>query len=133
MLGRKFKSVLTVTEIQEHLVRVTYKPGWTFECYEDVVYNAPSVRICALVPDVNNPEETVTVVQKSICPYLVTVEEFDRWMIFRLEEMERRELREFYRVDGAPVDDPHKRESKEVYCESCGIRHEPPIHNESAL
>jgi hypothetical protein len=58
----------------------------------------------------------------SLIPPMATVEDFDRWMVWRLIEIASHEVREWYRDDqGRAIFDPHAADA------NLASHHEPPI------
>lgn len=98
--------MLTVADIQAELARVTYKPGWTFTAYQGR-WEGPHLAITAVLPDAYHPEHTVTVDIHSMLPPLPDVAALHSWLAWRLGRIELHEMREFLRVDGQPIFDPH--------------------------
>lgn len=99
--------MLTTGEIQEHLKKVSYKPGWAFECY-DGRWEGQHLVITTEVPNSYNLKETVTLDVHSPLPPIPDVDYLNTWLMWRLQRIECHEMREFFKVDGAVVDDPHK-------------------------
>jgi hypothetical protein len=98
--------VLTTAQVQAELERVTYKPGWTITCY-DGRHEGQHLTIRADLPDACNPGDTVTIQVETALPPIPDVDYLHAWLIWRLCRIESHEAREFYRVDGKPVFDPH--------------------------
>lgn len=98
--------MLTIQEIQNHLTKVTYKPGWSFEAYTGRwEYNHIIIR--TEVPDAETPENTVTLDIHSMLPPMSDTHQFDQWLMWRLARIEIHEMREFYKIEGKVVDSPH--------------------------
>ena len=99
--------MLSLAELRAEAGRVTYKPGWSFEVYEDP-WEGPTVHIVARgLPNGYRPAEPLDLGVRSAIPPIPDTDYFHEWMKWRLRRIETHELREFYRVDGALVDDPH--------------------------
>lgn len=98
--------MLTMREIQEHLEKVTYKPGWAFQAYEGL-WEGHHVVIDAYLPDSYHPGQGVTVNIHSMLPPLEDTRALERWLMWRLGRIEIHEMREFFKVDGTVVSDPH--------------------------
>lgn len=98
--------MLSIREVQDHLARVTYKSGWSFEAY-DGRWEGHHIVINTQVPDAYLPGKTVTLDVHSMLPPLESVDALNRWLMWRLARIEVHEMREFFRIDGKIVDDPH--------------------------
>lgn len=88
------------------LGRVSYKQGWRFEPYRHT-WEGVWLSIIAELPDAYHPGEMVTVNIRTPIPPMVDSADLHRWLMYRLGRIEVHEMREFYRVDGKVVDDPH--------------------------
>ena len=64
---RPVRSRLSTAEIQAELERVSYKPGWTFTCY-DGRWEGQHLAITVEVPDATRPGRTVTLDVHSSLP-----------------------------------------------------------------
>jgi hypothetical protein len=62
----------------------------------------------APTPNAYKPSETIELGIRSPLPPFADTDALHAWLMWRLARIEMHELREFYRVDGVPVDDPHK-------------------------
>lgn len=98
--------MLTMAEIQEHLGRLSYRPGWTIEAYQGM-YEYAHLVIRANVEDSYHPGQVVVLDVHSMLPPVLTVEELERWLLWRLSRIEIHECREWFKRDGKPVSDPH--------------------------
>jgi hypothetical protein len=98
--------MLSTTEIQAELQRITYREGWTFTAY-DGRWEGQHLTIRADLPDAYNPGHTVTVQVESALPPIPDVDYLLIWLAWRLGRVENHEMREHLRVDGAPVYNPH--------------------------
>lgn len=98
--------MLTTAEIQAELRRVTYQPGWSIHVY-DGRHEGQHAVITTDVPDAYNPDQTVRLGIHSPLPPIPDVAYLHAWMVWRLERIASHEVREFYRVDGKCVYDPH--------------------------
>lgn len=108
------ETVLDSVSVAEILTRRAYRPGWELSAYEGQTRRAPIVRIYAVVPDSYHPDgSTVLDVYSPVPdPALESELEFDKWLLWRLAEIERHECYEWYRrprVSGGwrPVINPH--------------------------
>lgn len=98
--------MLTTADLQAVAARVTYRPGWRLTVY-DGRYEGQHLQICAEVPNAYAPGDTVTLDVHTPIPPQNTVNGFLYWLLWRLLRVESHECREWLRVDGHPVDDPH--------------------------
>lgn len=98
--------MLSVDDINEHLKGVTYKPGWEFKCYMGR-WEGPHFVITTVVPDAYDINSTTTLDVHSRIPPMRDTAQLDEWIMWRLGIIELHEMREFYRVNGEPVSDPH--------------------------
>ena len=93
-------------EIQDHLDRITYKPGWSFLAYEGR-WEGHHIAITTCVPDAFNPGKNVTLDVHSMLPPMESTDDLDRWLMWRLARIEVHEMREWYKRDGWVIDSPH--------------------------
>lgn len=98
--------MMTTSEIQDHLSRITYKPGWELKIY-DGRWEGQHLVITTVVPDSYHPGETVTLDVHSMLPPMRDGNALDEWLAWRLGRIEVHEMREFLRRDGRPIYDPH--------------------------
>lgn len=98
--------MLTTHEIANWLTLITYRPGWSFEVY-DGRWEGQHFVIRARVADATEPDETTTLDIHSMLPPMDTIDQFERWLAWRLSRIEIHEMREFLRRDGKPIFDPH--------------------------
>lgn len=98
--------VLTAEEINGHLARMSYKPGWVFRCYQGR-WEGLHVVITTVVADAYKPGETTTLDVHSALPPVETTEELERWIAWRLGRIESHEMREFLKRDGRTIYNPH--------------------------
>jgi hypothetical protein len=98
--------MLSTAEIKAELERVTYKPGWVFTCY-DGRWEGQHLAITAELPDATRPGESVTLDIHSSLPPIPDAAYLHAWLAWRLGRIENHEMREFFRVDGRAVFDPH--------------------------
>lgn len=100
--------MLTTEQIRAEMARVSYRPGWQMTV-EEYGFEDPWVRIVCDVPDAYQPGAIITLGIESPLPPMVDATALHRWMVWRLARIEEHEAREFYRVDGSIVFDPHRR------------------------
>jgi hypothetical protein len=98
--------MLATAQIQDELSRVTYKEGWAITVY-DGDWEGQHIVIRTAVPDAYHPGQTTTLDVHSALPPMPDVEYLHRWILWRICRIESHEAREFYRVDGRLVADPH--------------------------
>lgn len=98
--------MLTTSEIAAELAKVTYKPEWRFTCY-DGVWEGQHIVITATLTDSYDPTKTTVVDVHDFLPPIPDAAYLHRWLMWRLGRIETHEMREFYRVEGHLVDDPH--------------------------
>jgi hypothetical protein len=101
--------MLSRAEIADQLERVSYKPGWSFEIYEHR-WEGPHIFIVAPTSNAYRPSETIELGIRSPLPPFADADALHAWLMWRLGRIESHELREFYRVDGQPIADPHEAE-----------------------
>lgn len=98
--------MLTTAQLRGYLSKVTYKPGWEFEVY-DGRWEGQHLVIRTVVADSYNPGENVALDVHSMLPPMENFSQFDNWLMWRLGRIEVHEMREFFKVDGKVVSDPH--------------------------
>lgn len=81
-------------------------PGWSLEFYEDP-WEGPHVHIVATLPDAYRPGETIDIGVRSAIPPLRDASSLHYWLTWRLTRIFSHEVREFLKVDGKAVFDPH--------------------------
>lgn len=101
--------MLDLAATQAILDRTTYRrgEGWRFKA--DRIGDQTRVRIFATVRDARRPGEMIDLGIDSWPPPDAFTDEgsFARWLLGRLIEHEVHEAREWLRLDGCQVDDPH--------------------------
>lgn len=97
---------MSVTEMATAASRVAYKPGWKFEIYEGE-WEGPHVAITAAIPNAYDINSPIVLNIHSPIPPMRDETALHEWLMWRLGRIEIHEMREFYRVDGVCVDDPH--------------------------
>lgn len=114
--------MLSTEQLREHLTKVTYKPGWSFTVY-DGEWEGQHIVIRTVVHDAYDPTKTTALDVHSMLPPMDSIDQFNNWLMWRLGRIEVHEMREFFRVNGTPVSDPHKENANrdtEFYCTLCG-------------
>jgi hypothetical protein len=102
--------VLTVPEIEAHLARLSYRPGWSWELHVDE-WEGPYVRFLVDVEDTYQPGSVTTLGINSWLPPMESTLQLERWMWWRLDRIERHECREFLKRDGTVIFNPHATEN----------------------
>jgi hypothetical protein len=97
---------LTCDELAAELKRFEYKPGWDLSIFTDV-WEGPVFRVTTYVPDAYHPENNVQLRINSRIPPMASAREFRHFVLWRLDQIERHECREWLRFDGKPLYDPH--------------------------
>lgn len=101
--------LMTTGDLSREIAEFTYRPGWRLSVYEDA-HLGPMLRIVASVPDGYHPEQVTDLGISSRIPPCARLgpRRFGEWLLWRLEETEIHECREFLRYRGELVSDPHK-------------------------
>jgi hypothetical protein len=94
--------------IVHHLANRRWRPGWTLTVCEDP-WEGLFVRFVGPVQDSYDPENTIDIGFPAWLPPMLTTEQLDYWVQWRLNRQESHEGREFYmsRCANRPVFDPH--------------------------
>jgi hypothetical protein len=98
--------MLTMAEIQDELRDTRFMPGWTITAYEGR-WEGHHVVVRAVLHDATTPEEDVTLDVHSALPPIPDVAYLHEWLLWRLGRVWSHEVREWYRVRGRLVSDPH--------------------------
>lgn len=98
-------AVLTLADVQRLLGRVEYL-DWVFVAYQHE-FEGPWIVIVYTAADSNDPSRTWTSHVHSPLPPLEDDGAFLRWLAWRTQLIAIHEAREYLRVDGRPVFDPH--------------------------
>jgi hypothetical protein len=106
MANDQVRAMLTTAQIRDVLADLTYKPGWTFSVY-DGDWEGQHLAITARVPDAVRPPAMVVLDVHSQLPPIPDEAYLVRWIAWRLGRIELHEMREFLRLRGAVVYDPH--------------------------
>lgn len=99
---------MDLTAAQACLARVRYRPGWTFTLYQGD-FEGPHLRIRADVENSYRPGQTVALDIHSPVPLAVIADgpALLRYLAWRLQIVESHEMREWLKLDGVVVFDPH--------------------------
>lgn len=106
-------TALTIDQLRAALTHVTYRPGWRFDLYEHQ-WEGVWLAVTADLDDAYRPGEMVTVCVRSAVPPIPTAAYFLEWLAWRLWRIESHECREWLRIDGAPIHDPHSAEANDA-------------------
>lgn len=98
--------MLTTAEVAAHLERITYLPGWTL-AVRDGRHEGQHLTIGAVLPDAYHQGDLVTLDVHSALPPMRDLEALEEWLLWRLCRLQSHEVREWLRLDGVPVSDPH--------------------------
>jgi hypothetical protein len=98
--------MLTFDEIRTELGKVTYRDQWRFVLYPHP-YEGIWLSIIAELPDADHPGKTRVNNMRVALPPIPDVNYLHAWLLHRLIRIESHEAREFYRVDGVKIADPH--------------------------
>lgn len=105
---------LSFAEIEAHVARYTYKPGWVLSAQKQgSVPNTFGLMCDACVTDSRGPDahlpgntDHITAAGGIDLPYDIDMKSLDRAIRWFLEYREIHELREWLKFDGDPVDYP---------------------------
>lgn len=85
--------------------RMTFMPGWELSVFLDP-FEGPVFRVVAKVPN-SYSDEPVTLQINSRIPWQTSIEDFRLWCLWRCDQIMRHETREWFKIDGKPLYDPH--------------------------
>lgn len=98
--------MLGIADIQAHLERITYKPGWAITAYEGR-WEGHHIVIRTELPDTYNDGQTITLDVHSMLPPMRHTSDLNTWLAWRLGRLELHEMREFLKYDGNVIFNPH--------------------------
>lgn len=99
--------MLSLEQITVELAKMSYRPGWSLSAYQDL-HQGPTLRIVASVEDGYHPGTYIDLgIDARIPDIVTTVELLHRWTLWRVLEVESHECREYFRVDGELLRNPH--------------------------
>lgn len=98
--------ILTRAELEDDLGRISYKPGYRFALF-DHPHEGTWLRIVATVPNSTNGGTIDLGIDVPIPP-METIDQFHRWLHWRLTRHEIHEVCEWFKVDGVAPYDPHE-------------------------
>jgi hypothetical protein len=99
-------TVLTHDEIVREVARMSYRPGWVLSVFLDP-FEGSCFRVVASVPNAYRPDEPTELRVNSRMPPLADLDALRVWVWHRLDLIERHECREWFKIDGRLVFDPH--------------------------
>jgi hypothetical protein len=103
--------MLTPDETRAHLARLTYREGWTWTLLEDE-WEGPYVRFLIDVPDTHSDQTITLGVDTYLSPNdRANTQALDLWFQWRICRLESHEAREFTKLDGKVLFDPHAAEA----------------------
>jgi hypothetical protein len=100
---------LTTEQLRDELLAISYRKGWRLNVYDDP-FEGQKLRVVAPeLPDSYDPDgtRTIDVGADTFIPPMLTAEQFHWFIWWRLDRIERHEAREFLRVNGEVLFDPH--------------------------
>lgn len=96
----------TVDDLRRFFARVAYRPGWRFTVKEDP-FEGPHLHIDCQLEDAYHPGHMVTLNIISPLPPMSSDEQVIEWLRWRLTRIETHEVREWLRLDGERIYNPH--------------------------
>lgn len=103
--------MLTVCEMNELLKRWTYKPGWRVEVQAIDLrsdYHSVWVQITFDAEDAFDPGHDILIGMRHTMRVPANEQMFWEQLLCEIDKAERHETREFFKVDGKMLFDPHK-------------------------
>lgn len=103
---------MTITELRDLLARVSYKPGWSFHLIEGAAPLLVNLRVFFQSHDSTGEKSgTVKIQTNAVIPRMDLAfwreDDAIRAISGEIVQLEMYEFREWLKVDGKPVDDPH--------------------------
>lgn len=99
--------MLSVAELQSILDEVTYKPGWEIRVRGTDHEGAQIVMVVHEMPDSTQPGKTLDLGIVSYLPPMQDEQALLNWLAWRIERIENHEVREWLKLRGETVFDPH--------------------------
>lgn len=99
-------SVLSTEQIRDHLARLSYRPGWSFQLREHPFEGHQVFIIGKDLPD-SYSTSNLDIGVLSFLPPMPDTTYLEQWIAWRLARIETHEMREFLKRDGQPIFDPH--------------------------
>lgn len=109
--------MLSTATLQTLAGSVTYKPGWTIAVHDGRV-EGPWLCVRAELPDAYHPDRTTVVDIDTPIPPMGTCLDFYVWLDHRIERIESHERREWLKVNGIALHDPHAADANSVHHQS---------------
>lgn len=102
----------SIGRVREALKMVTYRPGWSIRAYE---HEFEGVWLAISYDDINayNPSEPWPACVRTPVPAVRTYDAFFEWLLHRLIRIESHEAREWFRISGKPLSDPHAEDAND--------------------
>jgi hypothetical protein len=98
--------MLTTLQVQAHLARLTYKPGWALRAYEGR-WEGQHIVIRVTLPDSTQLGGETVLDVHSMLPPMRDTDALEDWVAWRLARLEVHEMREFLKRDDVVIYDPH--------------------------
>lgn len=98
--------MLSTDHIREIVRKVEYKDGWQFRVCDDPNLSRPRLFILADVPDSSQPGGTTSIGIRPVVPPCETPSQFLEWVLHKIIEAETLEVRELFKYDGVPLNEP---------------------------
>jgi hypothetical protein len=100
--------LLTIEKLKERVNQFIYRPGWTMEVYEGA-FEGPMLHVRTVEDDTTKPGEKLEIDVFSPIPPMLSIEQFDLFIHWRLKRIEIHESMEFLRLksNGRAVFYPH--------------------------
>lgn len=95
-----------LTQLKEWLTHVTYKPGWKITAYA-TEFELTWIAIEMTLEDSYHPGDVMSLSIRSPVYEFMDVEDFKRWLAWRLARIESHEMREWLKWDNVVMFDPH--------------------------
>ncbi len=115
MADTSTSEALDLVAVNALLAQRAYRPGWWMTAYEGETTHLVLVEIGANVDDSYNPGQQAPLhIVAPVPPYALESElAFDKWLSWRLQQVEIHESQEWYRKRGrdrpwVPVFNPHR-------------------------
>lgn len=104
MLGR--------AELQRHLERIKYKPNWSIRVEEIPEFSGRLyLSVSFITEDSWRPGQTTKIgMRTQLRQPVLNTDQFEHLVLQFLDQAERHETREWFKVDGVAKFDPHKKE-----------------------
>ena len=106
------EGLVSVDEFRALVARLSYKPGWEVVALDGVEENVVTLRVAFTVPDASGKvDQPLPLRIKYPIPagvlWHLDERQALRLVFEKVLEMEKHEAREWFKIDGVPVDYPH--------------------------